>query len=99
MDRMFALAVDRPVAVCAGVVGIICLAAYPLARGRSRLLTTYLGNNLGFAARYALLGQATAVTMTLVLGVQTLVALGLARWPRYDGRTMPLFRSFSSHRR
>lgn len=47
-----------------------------------RLLATYLGNNLGFAAHYALLGQTTAVTMNLVLGVQTLVALGFARWPR-----------------
>jgi hypothetical protein len=61
---------------------MLCLAAYPLARGRSRLLTTYLGNNLGFAAHYALLGEATAVTMNLVLGAQTLVALGLGRWPR-----------------
>jgi len=60
MERMVALIVERPVATCAGVVGMFCLAAYPLARGRSLLLTTYLGNNLGFAAHYALLGQATA---------------------------------------
>ena len=31
----------------------------------------YLGNNLGFAAHYALLGQATAVMMNLVLGVNS----------------------------
>ena len=60
---------------------MLCLAAYPLARGRSLLLTTYLGNNLGFAAHYALLGQATKVTMNLMLSAQTLVALGFARWP------------------
>jgi hypothetical protein len=33
VDRMFALAVDRPVAACAGIVAMLCLAAYPLARG------------------------------------------------------------------
>ena len=79
MERMFALVVERPFAACAGVVGMLCLSAYPLARGRSLLLTTYLGNNLGFAAHYALLGQMTAATMNLMLGAQTLVALGLAR--------------------
>jgi hypothetical protein len=61
---------------------MLCLAAYPLAPGRPLLLTTYLGNNLGFAAHNALLGQATAVSTNLILGVQTVVALGLARWPR-----------------
>ena len=79
MERMFALVVERPFAACAGVVGMLCLSAYPLARGRSLLLTTYLGNNLGFAAHYALLGQMTAAAMNLMLGAQTLVALGLAR--------------------
>src|SRR5262245_62442734 len=82
MEQMSALLLERPAAACSGVVGMLCLAAYPLARCRSLLLTTYLGNNLGFAAHYALLGQATAVTMNLMLGAQTLVALGLARWPR-----------------
>ena len=79
MERMLALVAERPVATCTGVFGMICFAAYPLARGRSLLLTTYLGNNLGFAAHYALLGQMTAATMNLMLGAQTLVALGLAR--------------------
>jgi hypothetical protein len=71
MERMLALVVERPVAACAGALGMLCLAAYPLARGRSLLLTTYLGNNLGFTAHYALLGQATATTMNLTLGLQT----------------------------
>src|SRR5215470_13330039 len=78
MERMLTLIIERPVAACAGVFGMLCFAAYPLARGRSLLLT----NNLGFAAHYALLDQATAVTMNVMLGMQTLVALGLARWPR-----------------
>src|SRR5215831_30597 len=82
MERILTLIIERPVAACAGVFGMLCFAAYPLARGRSLMLTTYLGNNLGFAAHYALLGQVTAVTMNLMLGVQSLVALGLARWPR-----------------
>ena len=82
MERILTLIIERPVAACAGVFGMLCFAAYPLARGRSLLLTTYLGNNLGFAAHYALLDQATAVTMNVMLGMQTLVALGLARWPR-----------------
>ena len=82
MERMLGLVIERPVAACAGIFGMLCLAAYPLARSRSLLLTTYLGNNLGFAAHYALLGHSTAVTMNLILGVQTVVALGLARWPR-----------------
>jgi hypothetical protein len=79
MERMLALIVERPVCACASVLGMLCLAAYPLARGRPLLLATYFGNNLGSAAHCALLGQATAVTMNLVLGVQTLVALG-SQW-------------------
>ena len=82
MERMLGLLIERPVAACAGVFGMLCLVAYPLARSRSLLLAAYLGNNLGFAAHFALLGQATALTMNLTLGVQTVVALGLARWPR-----------------
>ena len=82
MERMLELVIDRPIATCAGLFGMLCLAAYPLARGRSLLLAAYLGNNLAFAAHYALLGQPTAVTMNMMLGAQTLVALGLARWPR-----------------
>jgi len=82
MEHMLDLIVERPIAACAGLFGMLCLAAYPLARGRSLLLTAYLGNTLGFAAHYALLGQPTAVTMNLMLAVQTLVALGFGRWPR-----------------
>lgn len=82
MERMLGLVIEHQVAACVGVFGMLCLAAYPLARNRSLLLTIYLGNNVGFAAHYALLGQATAVTMNLMLGVQTVVALGLARCPR-----------------
>ena len=91
MERMFALFIEHPLATGSGVVGMLCLGAYPLARGRSLLLTAYLGNNLSFAAHYALLGEATAVTMNLILGVQTLVALGLAQWPRLRWTYYALF--------
>jgi len=39
---MFALFLERLAAACAGVFAMLCLAAYPLARRRSLLLTTYL---------------------------------------------------------
>jgi Bacterial inner membrane protein len=81
MERMLALVIERPFATGAGLFGMLCLAAYPLFRARPLLLSAYLGNNLGFAAHYAMLGQATALMMNLMLGVQTLVALGLGRWP------------------
>src|SRR5262245_66113207 len=79
MERMFALVVERPFAACAGVVGMLCLSAYPLARGRSLLLTTYLGSGLALAPHYALLAQKTAAERHLMLGARTLVALGLGR--------------------
>jgi Bacterial inner membrane protein len=82
MERMLALIVDSPATAGAGVFGMLCLAAYPLFRARPLLLATYLGNNLGFAAHYALLGQWTAAAMNMGLGVQTLVAIGLVRQPR-----------------
>lgn len=79
---MLALVIESPVAASAGAFGMLCLAAYPMFRTRPLLLATYLGNNLAFAAHYALLGQQTAMTMNLAMGVQTLVAIGLKRWPR-----------------
>src|SRR5215472_12874236 len=91
MEKMLDLVAESPGAACAGAFGMVCLAAYPLGRGRSLLLTAYLGNNLGFILHYALLGQVTAVTMNLILGVQTLVALGLARWPRLRWTYYALF--------
>jgi hypothetical protein len=81
MERMLAMVTERPIATGAGAFGMLCLAAYPLFRARPMLLTSYLGNNLAFAAHYVLLGQATAVVMNMVMGAQTLVAIGLLRWP------------------
>lgn len=80
MERMLALMIESPVATGAGVIGMLCLAVYPIFRARSLLLVTYLGNSVGFAVHYAMLGQATAMTMNIVIGVQTLVAIGLERW-------------------
>lgn len=82
MERMLATVIESPVAAGAGAFGMLCFAAYPLFRARRLLLTTYLGNNLAFAAHYALLGQGTAMAMNMVMGVQTLVAMGLERRPR-----------------
>jgi inner membrane protein len=81
MERMLASVIERPFATGAGLFGMLCLAAYPLFRARPLLLSAYLGNNLGFAAHYAMLGQATALMMNLMLSVQNLVAIGLGRWP------------------
>src|SRR5262245_33964182 len=79
MDRMLALVIERPVAAGAGAVGMLCLAAYPMFRARRTLLMAYLGNNLAFATHYALLGQGTAMAMNMLMGVQTVVAIGLER--------------------
>ncbi len=82
MERMLAVMADDPVAAGAGLVGMVCLAAWPLFRARSAMLGTYVGNNLGFVAHYALLSHWTAVAMNGLMGVQTVVAIWLVRWPR-----------------
>jgi len=82
MERMLAVMVDHPVAAGAGLIGMVCLATWPLFRLRSTMLGTYIGNNLGFVVHYALLGQWTAVAMNGLMSVQTIVAIWLVRWPR-----------------
>ena len=82
MEQFLDMLVQRPVATVIGAIGMLCVAAYPLCRTRPLLLTIYLANNIAFAAHYALLDQPTAATMNLLLGAQTLLAIGLARWPR-----------------
>jgi len=82
MDQMLALAAGNPAAAVAGLAGMACLAAWPLFRQRSAMLVTYIGNNLAFVAHYALLEQWTAVSMNGLMGVQTVVAIWLVRWPR-----------------
>jgi Bacterial inner membrane protein len=81
MEKMLGLVIENPLAAGAGAVGMLCFAAYPAFRRRALLLVTYLGNNLGFAMHYALLGEWTAATMNMGLGVQTVAALGLERRP------------------
>ena len=81
MERMIAVIIENPVAAGAGAFGMLCLAVYPLFKARPLLLMVCLGNNIGFVAHYGLLGQATAMMMNLLIGVQTLVAIGRARWP------------------
>jgi len=82
MERMLAVMAENPGAAGAGLVAMLCLAAWPLFRTRSKMLTTYIGNNLGFGVHYALLGQWTAVAMNGLMVVQSVVAIWLVRWPR-----------------
>jgi hypothetical protein len=87
MQRTIALLIENPVAAGAGAFGMLCLAAYPLFKARM-LLTIYLGNNIGSVAHYGVLGQATAMIMNLLIGVQALMAIALARssnlrWANY----------------
>jgi Bacterial inner membrane protein len=82
MEKMLGLVMENPFAAGAGVVGMLCFAIYPAFRQRALLLATYLGNNLGFALHYALLGEWTAAVMNMGMGVQTVVALRLAQRPR-----------------
>ena len=42
---------------------------------------TYIGNNVEFAVHYGLLHRWTAVAMNGLLGVQTVAAIWLERWP------------------
>jgi len=46
------------------------------------MLTTYIGNNVGFVVHYALPGHWTAVAMNGLMSVQTIVAIFLDRMPR-----------------
>jgi Bacterial inner membrane protein len=82
MQDMLIATLNNPFAAGAGLVAMICLAAWPLCRTRSAMLMTYAGNNLGFMAHYVLLDQLTAAAINGVMGVQTVVAIWLVRWPR-----------------
>jgi len=82
MDRMLAILADNPAAAAAGLMAMVCLAAWPLFRARWTMLTTYIGNNLGFGVHYALLDHWTAVAMNGLMSVQTVVAILLVRWPK-----------------
>jgi hypothetical protein len=82
MERMLAALADNSMAALAGLIAMVCLATWPLFRARWAMLTTYIGNNLGFVVHYALLGQWTAVAMNALMAVQTIVAILLVRLPR-----------------
>ncbi len=82
MEGMLAVLADNPAAAVAGLVAMVCFTSWPLFRARSAMLVAYIGNNLGFAVHYALLGHWTAVAMNGVMGVQTIVAIMLVRQPR-----------------
>jgi hypothetical protein len=79
---MLAVMADNPAAAVAGLIAMACFATSPLFRARSMMLTVYIGNNLGFALHYALLGHWTAVAMNGLMSVQTVVAIMLVHQPR-----------------
>jgi hypothetical protein len=82
MDRMLAVMAANPAAAVAGFIAMVCFATIPLFRDRRTMLLAYIGNNLGFALHYALLGHWTAVAMNGLMGVQTVVAIMLVRRPK-----------------
>ena len=82
MEHMLSVLADNPGAAAGGLVGMVCLATWPLFRTRWKMLGTYVGNNLGFIVHYGLMGQWTAVAMNGLMSVQTVIAIGLLRWPR-----------------
>ena len=81
MERMLLVMTENPAAAIAGLAAMVCLATWPLFRTRPAMLGTYVGNNLGFMAHYGLLREWTAVAMNGLMSIQTVVALGLVRWP------------------
>jgi hypothetical protein len=81
MHQMLAVLAANPVADGAGLVAMACFVASPLFPARWMMLTAYIGNNLGFALHYALLGHWTAVAMNGIMGVQTVVAIVLVHRP------------------
>ena len=82
MEPMFVVFAANPTATGAGLIGMVCLASWPIFRARWAMLTTYIGNNLAFVVHYALLGHWTAVAMNGLMGVQTVIAIMLVRHPK-----------------
>ena len=79
---MLTVLADNPAAAVAGLVAMACFATWPLFQARWTMLTAYIGNNLGFALHYGLLGHWTAVAMNGLMSVQTVVAIMLVHHPR-----------------
>jgi hypothetical protein len=65
------------------MMGMTCLAAWPLFSSRKTMLTVYIGNNLAFILHYGLLGHWTASAMNVLLAIQTVVAIRINDAPRY----------------
>jgi hypothetical protein len=63
-----------------GLTAALALQARGIAR--STMLTTYIGNNVGFFAHFLLLSQWTAAAMNGLIGVQTIVAIWLGQRPQ-----------------
>jgi hypothetical protein len=82
MQRMLVVVADKPGAAVAGLIAMACFATWPLFRTRWTMLVTYIGNSVGFALHYALLGHWTAAAMNGLMGVQTVVVIMLDRQPR-----------------
>src|SRR6202043_255826 len=82
MERMLAVLVDNPAAAVAGLVAMVCFATWPLFQARWTMLMVYIGNSVGFALHYALLGHWTAVAMNGLMSVQTVVAIMLVHQPK-----------------
>jgi L-asparagine transporter-like permease len=82
MEQLLVILVEKPMATIAGAIAMVCLATWPLFRKRP-MLTTYIGNDLGFVVHYALIGHWTAVAMNGLMAVQTIIAIWLPRWPRF----------------
>jgi Bacterial inner membrane protein len=81
MEHMLTATSNNPAAAGAGLVAMVCFVACPLCCTRATMLMAYIGNNLGFVAHYALLGQWTAVAMNAFMAVQSVVAMYLVRRP------------------
>ncbi|HVI88392.1 MAG TPA: YgjV family protein [Dongiaceae bacterium] len=83
MELMFVTIAANPLACVAGLLGMFCLATFPLFHARSAMLSVYIGNNLAFVMHYGLLHDWTAAAMNGLMAVQTLVAIRIAEAPRY----------------
>jgi hypothetical protein len=81
MEHMLTATSNNPPAAGTRLVAMVCFVACPLRCTRATILMAYIGNNLGFVAHCALLGQWTAVAMNAFMAVQSVVAMYLVRRP------------------
>jgi hypothetical protein len=81
MEQMLSTLIDKPVASIFGVIAMVCIIMWPVFGVRQNMLLVYLGNDLAFAAHYALLDLWTASAMNVLLGLQTVAAIYLEKLP------------------